>query len=217
MSSDCGRFPFYAVCRGHVPGVYRSWQECDQHVNGYRNSEHRDFRDLSEAVAWLCNAADPPARQPTRLIQPPTASTMVWAVIPIDREECHVIDVGRIVMEPESSFIHVEDMELMLMQACAFFQIGVPIFVPQEVNSTDNNLLFGFTVFLPHNSKGLDLVAHGYAVRDYNYRVLGRLTEQFNQVNKEEVDRLNERIRSLELENENLRGQVEIFGKMLDE
>ncbi|QHN81481.1 uncharacterized protein DS421_20g687240 [Arachis hypogaea] len=148
-------------------------------------------------------------------------------------------------MEPvaESSFMHVEDMELMLMRACAFFHICVPIFVPQEVDSAGDNLLFGFTVFLPHNSKGLDLVAHGplcydersarqevsftmvekilsttgYAVRDYNYRIVGRLTEQLNQVNKEEFDRLNERIRSLEIENEDLRGQVEMFGEMLDE
>ncbi|KAL4365418.1 hypothetical protein AHAS_Ahas07G0104100 [Arachis hypogaea] len=170
----------------------------------------------------------------------------MWAVIPIDREkECHVIDVGHTVIEPvtESSFMHVEDMELMLMRACAFFHIGVPIFVPQEVDTADENLLFGFTVFLPHNSKGLDLLAHGplcyeersarqevsftmvekilsttgYAVRDYNYRVLGCLTEQLNQVNKEEVDKLNERIRSLEIENEDLRGQVEIFGEMLDQ
>ncbi|RYQ85281.1 hypothetical protein Ahy_B10g104785 [Arachis hypogaea] len=211
MSSDCGRFPFYAVCRGHVPGVYRSWQECDQHVNGYRNSEHRDFRDLSEAVAWLCNAADPPARQPTRLIQP------------VRKKSSRLLE-GAFYSIPSSQQV----------------SFGVVVANSQhngvgKVNSTDNNLLFGFTVFLPHNSKGLDLVAHGllcyeerstrqeilsttgYAVRDYNYRVLGRLTEQFNQVNKEEVDRLNERIRSLELENENLRGQVEIFGKMLDE
>ncbi|XLR43494.1 hypothetical protein S83_028154 [Arachis hypogaea] len=98
-----------------------------------------------------------------------------------------------------------------LVTESVFMHIGVPSFVPQEINSIDDNVLFGFTVFLSHNAKGLDLVAHGYAMCDYNYCVLRRVTEQLNQVNKEEVDRLNERICSLELENEDRRRQVEIF------
>ena len=69
MSTDGGHFPFYAVQRGRVPGVYRSWQECEQQVNGYRNSEHRGFRNLAEAVAWLRSAAASPARQPTPPVQ----------------------------------------------------------------------------------------------------------------------------------------------------
>ncbi|XP_057740219.1 uncharacterized protein LOC130957373 [Arachis stenosperma] len=69
MSTDGGHFLFYTVQRGHVPGVYRSWQECEQQVNGYRNSEHSGFRDLVEAMAWLRSAAAPPARQPTPPIQ----------------------------------------------------------------------------------------------------------------------------------------------------
>ncbi|RYR65084.1 hypothetical protein Ahy_A03g011075 [Arachis hypogaea] len=181
MSTDGGRFPFYAVRRGRVPGVYRSWQECEQQVNGYRNSEHRGFRNLAEAVAWLRSAAASPARQPT----PPV----------------------------------------------------------QTINPKDDNVLFGFTVVLPHNGRGLDLVAHGplcysehfarqevsftmldkilstmgYTIRDYNHHIVVRVTAQLNQEKKEEVDRLNNRIRKLELENEELRGQVEMFGEMLEE
>ncbi|QHO23964.1 uncharacterized protein DS421_12g368180 [Arachis hypogaea] len=61
------------------------------------------------------------------------------------------------------------------------------------------------------------LSAMGYTVSDYNYRILGHMTEQLNDAKKEEVDRLNEQICVLEVENEDLRGQVEMFGEMLEE
>ncbi|KAL4343609.1 hypothetical protein AHAS_Ahas11G0095500 [Arachis hypogaea] len=106
--------------------------------------------------------------------------------------------------------------------------IGPPIFVPKEINPKDDDVLFGFMVVLFHNGRGLDLMAqcplcYGkcftrqefsftmldkifsalcFTVRDYNHHILVRVTEQLNQAKKEEVDRLNERIRLLELENE---------------
>ncbi|RYR35767.1 hypothetical protein Ahy_A10g050884 [Arachis hypogaea] len=70
MTTEAGRFPFYAVRRGRVPGIYRSWEECKHQVNGFRNNEHRGFHDLSEALAWLRSAASPPARRPTPHAQP---------------------------------------------------------------------------------------------------------------------------------------------------
>ncbi|RYR39070.1 hypothetical protein Ahy_A09g044490 [Arachis hypogaea] len=56
--------------RGRVPGVYRTWKECDQQVNGYRNCEYRGFQDLDEGLAWLRSATAPSTRQPTHAIQP---------------------------------------------------------------------------------------------------------------------------------------------------
>ncbi|QHO23963.1 Ribonuclease H [Arachis hypogaea] len=69
MSTEAGRFPFYAVCKGRVPGVYRTWKECEQQVNGFRNCEYRGFRDLDEALAWLRSAAAPSTRQPGNAVQ----------------------------------------------------------------------------------------------------------------------------------------------------
>ncbi|XP_015956807.1 uncharacterized protein LOC107481106 [Arachis duranensis] len=100
MATEAGRFSFYAVRRGRVPGIYRSWEECEHQVNGFRNNEHRGFHDLLEALAWLRSAVSPPARRPTPHPQP-------------------------------------------------------------EINTNDERVLFEFTVVLPHNSRGIDLVAHG--------------------------------------------------------
>ncbi|KAL4365092.1 hypothetical protein AHAS_Ahas07G0071500 [Arachis hypogaea] len=271
MSIEVGRFPFYVVRRGRVPGIYRTWKECEDQVNGYRNAEHRGFRDLDEAYAWLRSATATSIRQPANVVQPvskrsckllegafcslPSSQQGCSGVVAATSEHCvggvksggdgdHT-ELGRVVVAPvkESAFMHVEDMELMLMRTCSFFGIGPPVFVPQDMKSRDGDVLFGFTVVLPQNDRGLDLVAHGplcyeerfarqevsfamvekilsatgYTVSDYNYHILGRVTEQLNDAKKEEVDRLNERIHVLEVENEDLRGQVEMFGEMLEE
>ncbi|RYR34678.1 hypothetical protein Ahy_A10g049668 [Arachis hypogaea] len=219
MSTEVGRFPFYVVRRGRVPGVYRIWKECDKQVNGYRNSERRGFRDLDEALAWLRSAAAPSTRQPANVVQP------------VSKRPCRLL---------EGAFCSL----LSSQQGC----LGVVTAnsehcVAGEMKSRDGDVLFGFKVVLPQNGRGLDLFAHGpfcyeerftrqevsfamvekilsatgYNVSDYNYRILGRVTEQLNDAKKEEVDRLNERIRVLEVENEDLRGQVEMFGEMLEE
>ncbi|RYR17994.1 hypothetical protein Ahy_B03g062636 [Arachis hypogaea] len=256
MATEAGRFPFYAVRRGCVPGIYRSWEECEHQVNGFRNNEHRGFHDLLEALAWLRSAASPPARRPTPHPQPvrrrPSkllegafcslrSSQKVYSVVmPAENLDCgdSIKDTGT-----DDNFVYLEDMELMLMRACSSFQIGSPLFVPQEINTNDERVLFGFTVVLPHNSRGIDLVAHGplcyeervalqevsftmldkilvatgYTIHDYNYRILGRVKESLNQSRADEVGRLWERIRILEKENEELSGQIEMFGEMLEE
>ncbi|KAL1330614.1 hypothetical protein HN51_047850 [Arachis hypogaea] len=103
--------------------------------------------------------------------------------------------------------------------------------------------MFGFTVVLPHNFRGLELVAHGpiaheervarqevafnmlekilsatgHTIRDYNYRILGRLEERLRQCREKEIQALEERLRCLEAENEELRKQVDMFMDMLEE
>ncbi|XP_015945150.1 uncharacterized protein LOC107470270 [Arachis duranensis] len=209
MSTDGGRFPFYAVQRGRVPGVYRSWQECEQQVNGYRNSEHRGFRDLVEAMAWLRSAATLPARQPTPPIQ-----TGRRRPLRLLEEAFYSISSSQQVSSgvvPSNS------------QKCGSGSNPDE----QGVVGPDDNVLFGFMVVLPHNGRGLDLVAHDllcyeerftrqevsftmldkilfaidYTILDYNHRIVVHVTAQLNQDKKEEIDRLNERIRKLELEN----------------
>ncbi|QHO59426.1 Ribonuclease [Arachis hypogaea] len=266
MATEAGRFPFYAVRRGRVPGIYKSWEECEHQVKGFRNNEHRGFHDLLEALAWLRSAASPPARRPTPHAQPlrrrpskllegafcslrssQKVSSVVMAAENLDCGDgsggsnptgVTVEDMGT-----DDRFVYLEDMELMLMRACSFLQIGSPLFVPQEINTNDERVMFGFTVVLPHNSRGIDLVAHGplcyeervarqevsftmldkilvatgYTIHDYNYRILSRVKESLNQSRAEEVGRLWERIRILEKENEELSGQIEMFGEMLEE
>ncbi|XLS50485.1 hypothetical protein HN51_011162 [Arachis hypogaea] len=57
------------------------------------------------------------------------------------------------IMTNGSTFIHVEDMELMLLRICALLHIGSPIYVPQPPDSRGG--------VLPKNGRRLDFVVYG--------------------------------------------------------
>ena len=44
---------YYAVRKGLVPGIYTSWSECQQNINGFSGAEHKWFRTQKEAQAYL--------------------------------------------------------------------------------------------------------------------------------------------------------------------
>ncbi|KAI0746188.1 ribonuclease H-like domain-containing protein [Earliella scabrosa] len=44
---------FYAVARGRVPGVYTTWDECQQQVNGFMGNKHQKFPTMEQAQTYL--------------------------------------------------------------------------------------------------------------------------------------------------------------------
>ena len=40
---------YYAVKKGKITGVFNSWPECKDSVDGYSGAEYMGFRDLEEA------------------------------------------------------------------------------------------------------------------------------------------------------------------------
>ncbi|MED6199259.1 hypothetical protein PIB30_074219 [Stylosanthes scabra] len=106
----------------------------------------------------------------------------------------------------DAAFMHVEDMELILWHACTFFRIGAPIFLPQAARESSQNVVFGFTIILPHNKRGLDFVVYGpvvadervarqeaafgmlekilvateHTICDFNHRMIGRFRQSYN-------------------------------------
>lgn len=44
---------FYAVRKGHIPGVYNSWDECKQQVNGFPGAEYKSFTNPNDANNYL--------------------------------------------------------------------------------------------------------------------------------------------------------------------
>ena len=50
------RCDFYAVRRGVVPGIYKTWKECEAQVKGFPCNEYRGFRTLAEAEAYMKDA-----------------------------------------------------------------------------------------------------------------------------------------------------------------
>eukprot|EP01134_Creolimax_fragrantissima_P001619 CFRG1619T1 len=46
---------FYAVRKGRVPGVYATWTECAEQVNGFAGAKHQKFTTLAEAEKFMSN------------------------------------------------------------------------------------------------------------------------------------------------------------------
>ncbi|TMT02063.1 hypothetical protein FD687_02850 [Apilactobacillus kunkeei] len=44
---------FYAVRKGRKPGIYGTWDECKDQVNGYAGAEYKSFKTQDEAKAYM--------------------------------------------------------------------------------------------------------------------------------------------------------------------
>ena len=44
---------YYVVIRGKSPGIYKTWDECKNQVDGYPNNKYKSFKTLSEAEQYL--------------------------------------------------------------------------------------------------------------------------------------------------------------------
>lgn len=44
---------YYAVVRGRKPGVYHTWDDAERQVSGFRQAQHKSFRTMAEAIAYL--------------------------------------------------------------------------------------------------------------------------------------------------------------------
>lgn len=40
---------YYVVWSGHNPGVYKSWQECQEQIQGFKGADYKSFKTLQEA------------------------------------------------------------------------------------------------------------------------------------------------------------------------
>ncbi|QHO20622.1 Ribonuclease HI [Arachis hypogaea] len=71
---ESGRHHFYGVRRGRVPGIYMNWEDCKQHVNGFRDCEFKGFPNVDDAVSWLRAGGvllEPPPPPPSAPPSPP--------------------------------------------------------------------------------------------------------------------------------------------------
>lgn len=49
---------YYAVHRGRTPGIYATWQECQQQINGFPYTEYKKFKNLEDAQNFVINGRD---------------------------------------------------------------------------------------------------------------------------------------------------------------
>lgn len=49
---------FYAVVRGRVPGVYKTWPECEKQVKGFANARYKKCKSEAEALTFIARFKD---------------------------------------------------------------------------------------------------------------------------------------------------------------
>ncbi|RYR34584.1 hypothetical protein Ahy_A10g049536 [Arachis hypogaea] len=48
-----GRYNYYVVRKGRVPGFYTKWVDCERQVSGFKGNEYKGFQVRREAVELL--------------------------------------------------------------------------------------------------------------------------------------------------------------------
>ncbi|MED6127731.1 hypothetical protein PIB30_090920 [Stylosanthes scabra] len=113
----------------------------------------------------------------------------------------------------------------------------------QEITQGENGIVFGFSVILANNQRGLELVAHGtrstdetaarqyaafvmlekllsatgYTICDYTHRIIRRVQEPNRNLLVEQLANLEDHLRQLQIENTDLKEQIYFFQEILDE
>ena len=44
---------YYAVARGRKPGVYLTWKECKEQVDGFSGAKFKSFSSCEEALGYI--------------------------------------------------------------------------------------------------------------------------------------------------------------------
>ena len=44
---------FYAVAKGRIPGIYRSWKECEENVKKFKFPKYRKFKNRDSAIEFI--------------------------------------------------------------------------------------------------------------------------------------------------------------------
>ncbi|KAM9918544.1 hypothetical protein OXX59_008584 [Metschnikowia pulcherrima] len=52
------KMPYYAVAKGRSAGVYNSWSDCKDNVNGYSGATYKKFNTQSEAQNFVSSRSD---------------------------------------------------------------------------------------------------------------------------------------------------------------
>ncbi len=47
---------YYAVREGKIPGIYKTWGECEMQVKGYSGAQYKSFSTIEEAQTYIAGA-----------------------------------------------------------------------------------------------------------------------------------------------------------------
>ena len=69
---------FYAVRKGHQPGVYTTWPACEEQVKGFTGAVYKTFPTKAQALAFVKEDPSPPPSLFPAGAPPATGDIQVW-------------------------------------------------------------------------------------------------------------------------------------------
>ena len=58
-----GNSMYYAVLKGRTPGIYKSWSECRDQIDGFSGAKFKKFKTIEDANAYMGGIVKPKVRQ----------------------------------------------------------------------------------------------------------------------------------------------------------
>lgn len=105
---------YYAVVRGHTPGIYTNWKETEQQVKGYPGAIFKGFISLEDAQQFISDSQ--PVETPTTYLTEPDGDyTLAYTdgsysqdacghgVVIITRERKKITAYGRVPLPPTNN------------------------------------------------------------------------------------------------------------------
>ncbi|RYR67829.1 hypothetical protein Ahy_A03g014268 [Arachis hypogaea] len=138
---DTGRFRYYMLRRGRKPDIYTLWEECNQQVYGFKESEFKGFMVRREAESWWNSPNEDPNGDKTvpetqelvvrfgdlkvREYVSVTGGTSSESGTTTTDLLLHDLDIAP--MFDPISFVIMEDMEQLLLRVCDQLEVGPPV------------------------------------------------------------------------------------------
>ncbi|MED6204353.1 hypothetical protein PIB30_008481 [Stylosanthes scabra] len=171
------RYSHYAVRIGRVPGIYRTWDECNEQVHGYPFASYKGFKSLEEATEYLNKE---PSRSRLRnetesveTLSPElnklgvgSSGGHAHAIPATSTQSTSSSSVGAsgLCTVPETQrggLVIEEDMELYLLRVCAKLHLGSPHFEKHVYHSQEGEKHYRFEVTLVCEEEEINLKANG--------------------------------------------------------
>ncbi|MED6155014.1 hypothetical protein PIB30_001696 [Stylosanthes scabra] len=197
-------WPYYAVWRGRVPGVYTTLRDYQQQVEGFPGSIHQGFGNLRDAIVWMRGEV----KGGNTSVAVATGGLLSWlhgivadagfgsssdaqsgnphvsADFPLFMGRYVGLDAGEDAVPDtqRGGFIITEEMEVYLVRACTRLRVGTPEFTHREFFSVNGHHQVGYFTSVHCSEKDIHLeVASGlfwddaFAREDAAYNLLSKL------------------------------------------
>ncbi|MED6209012.1 hypothetical protein PIB30_050486 [Stylosanthes scabra] len=157
---DGGKYSHYAVRVGRVPGIYRTWEEADEHVLGFSGAQFKGFKSLQEAITYMKKETKEKRTMKQTLEQltpqmhnlgvgsSQQSFTESGVVGSVSMATVRSTDVQFVPETQGGGFLIVEVMELYLLRACMKLEVGSPTLERRLHYSHYGGTLFSFSAAL---------------------------------------------------------------------